>query len=345
MTDQEPARPSTPPTTSPAASEPLVEQLSRGRPAYFPSAWRWLAVGVRRQSPAAVVALVTAWSGLWALLTLATVFLAGAALIAFIAWLIGGGLGGVAGLVAALGISAGTIAGFIGALFLSGPGVVISIAAGTLLSLLVFGGMVAAEPWTLQLRGYRRMSRREYNRLMPLLLESARRMHLSSLPTVLIADDGSRKAYTAVRHIVVSRMLFDELQDEPLAGVLTHELHHWARADPVGLRFVFAAALPLALLYNLAVLLVRFRGLVALLALVLLWPAYALTRLVIEPLVAERSRGQEYEADRAARAAGYGDALREALAHLGEFEGGRSGWEQVIAATHPPIELRLEALE
>ena len=30
---------------------------------------------------------------------------------------------------------------------------------------------------------------------------------------------------------------------------------------------------------------------------------------------------------------------------LGEFEGARSGWEQVIKATHPPIELRLERLE
>lgn len=29
----------------------------------------------------------------------------------------------------------------------------------------------------------------------------------------------------------------------------------------------------------------------------------------------------------------------------GEFEAGRGGWEQVITATHPPIELRLEALE
>ena len=345
MTGPEPARPSTPFARPPAASEPLVEQLSRGRPAYFPSAWRWLAVGMRRQSPAAVVALVTAWSGLWALLGLATVFLAGAALIAFVAWLIGGGIGGVAGLVAALAISGGTITGFIGALFLSGPGVAISVAAGTLLSLLFFAVLVVAEGWTLQLRGYRRMSRREYDRLVPLLIESGRRMHLSSLPIVLIADDGSRNAYTAVRHIVISRTLLDELQDEPLAAVLTHELHHWARADSVGLRFVFAAALPLALLYNLAVLLVRFRGFVALFALVLLWPAYALTRLVIEPLVAERSRGQEYEADRAARAAGYGEALREALTHLGEFEGGRSGWEQVLTATHPPIELRLEALE
>lgn len=61
--------------------------------------------------------------------------------------------------------------------------------------------------------------------------------------------------------------------------------------------------------------------------------------------VAERGRDYECEADQNARRAGYGESLREALAHLGEFEGGRSGWEHVIAGTHPPIELRLEALE
>ena len=66
---------------------------------------------------------------------------------------------------------------------------------------------------------------------------------------------------------------------------------------------------------------------------------------MIEPLVPERSRDDEYGAHQDARCAGYGDALREALAYIGEFEGARSGWEQVITATHPPIELRLEALE
>lgn len=336
--------------TQPAAElppqpPPLAGPLSRGRPAHFPSAWRWLSAGISRQGLAAAVALVAAWSGLWALLTVATLFLAGAVLVGFIAWLIGGGVGGLAGLVAALGIAAGTVVGFIGVLFLSGPGMVVGVLAGAVVSLAFFGVMVAAEPWRLHLRGYRRMSRRERDRLLPLLAESARRLQLSSLPPVLMADDGSRNAYTHVRHLVVSRTLLEELQDEPLAAILRHELAHWARADSVGLRFVFAAALPLALLYNLAVILLRFRGIVALMGMVLLWPAWALTRLVIQPLVAERSRAQEYEADQAARFAGHGEALRQALGHLGEFEGGRSGWEQVMSATHPPIELRLEALE
>lgn len=325
--------------------EPPAEQLTRGRPAHFRSAADWLRAGIGRQGLAASVALVAAWSGLWGLLIIATVFLAGAALISFVAWLVAGGLGGLAGLLAGLGISVGTILGFIGALFLSGPGVLISVAAGAVISVLFFGVMVAAEPLTLRLRGYRRASRREYERVVPLLVEAGRRLQLTNLPPLLITDDGSRNAYAAVRHVVISRTLLDELADEPLAGVLAHELSHWARADTVGLRFVFAAALPLALLYNLAVLLLRFRGIVALIALVLLWPAWVLTRLVIEPLVAERSRDYEYGADQDARRAGYGEALREALAHLREFEGGRSGWEQVLAATHPPIELRLEALE
>ncbi len=30
---------------------------------------------------------------------------------------------------------------------------------------------------------------------------------------------------------------------------------------------------------------------------------------------------------------------------MGAFEGGRSGWEQAMRATHPPTELRLEALQ
>ena len=38
-------------------------------------------------------------------------------------------------------------------------------------------------------------------------------------------------------------------------------------------------------------------------------------------------------------------ALSSALRKMGAFETGRTGWEQAIAATHPPVELRLEALQ
>jgi hypothetical protein len=36
--------------------------------------------------------------------------------------------------------------------------------------------------------------------------------------------------------------------------------------------------------------------------------------------------------------------LAQALTTLGAFEGGRTGWEQAIVATHPPTELRIDRL-
>jgi hypothetical protein len=37
--------------------------------------------------------------------------------------------------------------------------------------------------------------------------------------------------------------------------------------------------------------------------------------------------------------------LSSALSKLGAFESGRTGWEAAMAATHPPLALRLEALQ
>ncbi|MFI5287856.1 MAG: hypothetical protein ACHQ4F_16285 [Candidatus Dormibacteria bacterium] len=50
-----------------------------------------------------------------------------------------------------------------------------------------------------------------------------------------------------------------------------------------------------------------------------LWPALVLTRFVIQPMVADRSRRCEFEADAAAKRAGYGASLTEALIYLGGF--------------------------
>lgn len=55
--------------------------------------------------------------------------------------------------------------------------------------------------------------------------------------------------------------------------------------------------------------------------------------------------GYEYEADAAAARIGLATSLSLALRKMGAFEGGRTGWEQTMAATHPPTELRLEALQ
>jgi hypothetical protein len=69
-----------------------------------------------------------------------------------------------------------------------------------------------------------------------------------------------------------------------------------------------------------------------------------MTRVVIAPLVARTQREAEYRADSAVAKAGYGAALALALEKLSYFEAGRTGWEAAITATHPPIELRIEAL-
>lgn len=364
MTDvDEPATPPPPPPPSPAPSPTptgaldlaFVEELSRGRPPHFPTAWAWIGAGIRRQRRAAVVALLAAWSGLWLVLWLAV---------------LGAVIGAVVGLSSSVNISAATVGagqavgilsilgGFFGgaafgcyaALYLvvfNQPlQLIVALLSGVIVSAVILGVMIAAEPLTLKLRGYRRMSRRERERLVPLLEGAAQRLGLRSVPAVLIADDGTRNAYTCLRHLVVSRPLYDELADEPLAAILAHELHHWATADVLGARFVFACAWPLAILFNAGSWLARWNhGFVRLLGWVILWPAFVLTKFLVEPVMSAQSRRSEYECDAAAKAAGYGPALHQALTYLGDFEGGRSGWEQVIAATHPPRELRLEALE
>jgi hypothetical protein len=63
------------------------------------------------------------------------------------------------------------------------------------------------------------------------------------------------------------------------------------------------------------------------------------------PAVASESRRIEYEADAGAAVAGFGPTLHKALERLAPFEGGRSAWEAALSATHPPMELRLEALD
>jgi Zn-dependent protease with chaperone function len=222
-----------------------------------------------------------------------------------------------------------------------------AMALGLAISLALLGAMIGFEPWLLRLRGYRRMSRREAARLVPLLEGAARDLRLGDLPLVLMSDGGSLTAIAAhCRHLVVSRALCDEIGDEPLAGVLAHDLWHWAVGDAVGDRLVLACGLPLLLLYEAGAWLARRGGgLLAALGWTVLWPAWVLVRLIIRPVMARGTRRQEYAADAAVVATGRGPALHQALTFLGEFEPGRSGWDQIIAATHPPRELRLEALE
>lgn len=85
--------------------------------------------------------------------------------------------------------------------------------------------------------------------------------------------------------------------------------------------------------------------LLSLILLIVFWPFALAVRLLIAPVVGLFSRRHEHGADAAAVAAGHGEGLYRALEQLRDIEPGRSGWERTVAATHPPTELRLEAIE
>jgi hypothetical protein len=76
-----------------------------------------------------------------------------------------------------------------------------------------------------------------------------------------------------------------------------------------------------------------------------LWPYLIVARWMIALLLALEGRQYEYDADSIAVRIGYGLGLFKALTDLHVFERARSGWEDVLYATHPPREYRLEAIE
>jgi len=345
---------------SPAAAHARA-RLS-GRPAARPGTVSWIAAAVRRRWAAGLVTLVCAWSGVWlAVWLLVADTLVGALLAAIgdsISSALIGGAGSSPG-AGTLAVAAGALRGATTGLVSSVVGLVgdaplqllASLGGGLLVSLVLLALGVALEPWLLGLRGRRRLSRREAARLMPLLEARAAEMELPWLPRVLIADGDDLRVRVHTRHLEVGRSLLEEIGEGPaadlsLGAVLAHGLHHWAVGDGVGALWVRCCGLPLVLLYDAGCWLAQQgNSLIAVAGWVVLWPAWLLVRLVIQPVVALGSRRQEYEADAAVAAAGQGEALHRALSLLGELEPGRSGWNRVIAATHPPRELRLEALE
>jgi Zn-dependent protease with chaperone function len=349
-----------------SSSEPL-----EGVPPEYSSHEQWLENGVRRQPAATVAALLASYSGvllaLWAaaLGLVLGIFLAVglAATSAFTRALFNAGAGTSVTIVT---VFAGALAGAGGSFFavwghhlLGSPTRVLSaVIAGALLALGVVVVIAVAERTLLRLRGYRRLSRDEVRRIAPLVAEAGDAMRLAKNPRFAMCDLVLPNAWTHMRTIVLTKGLLDTLDDNELRAVLAHELHHWRSGDAVGERFVWACALPIALLYNLGVLLsgqpldadvvgkrMTGRGFIAFVGWMFLWPSWVLTNLVLVPIAARTQREHEYEADAAARAAGFGDGLASALKTLSAFEGGRTGWEQALAATHPPTELRIEALQ
>lgn len=344
---------------------PLIEP--NARPDRYRVNSEWLRAGAGRQLPAVFGALVAAWTGLpfalWA--GVAGIF------VGALVGSIGASALGVASVVG-LEIGVGVLSAVLGALLGAVGGFVLiyiylvlhpvqlvgAIVSGALIGTIILVILARAEPLLMRLRGYREPSRREKVRLHPLLMDAGRGMGLSIVPALWISDAQKPGAWAHMRGIVVTRGLLGDydasesapkpdLDDTALTAIIAHELHHWDSGDVVGLAAVRACFYPVALVVN-AISWVRLRGeWLGIVLWCLFWPFWVSTRFVVVPLMMRRSRRYEYEAD--ARAASLGEeyrlGLRRALDELAVWERPRTGWEDVLAATHPPIEHRLERLE
>ena len=295
-----------------------------------------------------------------------------------------GGLTFIAAIASAVigfgsGFAATYASSYLGAL----PVVAAALFVGILLGLVI--GIVATvmEPTLLRWKGYRRPSRREWElHLTDAMQTVVDNMRLRTTPKLLIMDTPVPQAWTHSRTIVLSKGLVEGLDSGELAGVLAHEMVHWQQGDAIANRMILAFGWPVAALYSLGMFLSGARfgpkaqqgvaqggivpaaggtaagthvsaqsvvkgttSVMAVLGWMLLWPSYLLTKFVMVPAAARDSRTAEYQADAGAAAAGLGGGLQRALERIAPWEGGRTAWEAVLSATHPPMELRIEALE
>ena len=348
------------------ASTPEIRQ--HARPARFDSDRDWLVDAAQRQRRAIIGALIAAWTGLPFALWAAVIGVFVGAVVGVVGLsVLGSGAGSFlnnqgAGLLGAL---AGAVVGLFGGFLLiyyvlitSPLQLVGALFSGVLVSTLVLFVMVRAEPRLMRLRGYRVPSRRENAKLEPLLIDAGYRMGLEVVPALWISDAPKPGAWAHMRGIVVTRGLLGDydaserppkpdLDDMALGAILAHELHHWNAGDVVALAMVSACFYPFVMIVN-AVSWVRIRAEWAgILLWAFFWPAWVASRFVVVPLMASASRRAECEADAAAARLGddYRLGLRRALDDLSAWERPRTGWEDVLAATHPPIEERMERLE
>ncbi len=337
-----------------------------GIPAQYDDGRKWLVHGLNRNDDGAFVALFFAWTGFWIALwgaaiggVLGMLVAAGAVNNPSIAHsLLGINVGqAVSPLAVVSGLVLGIVGGFLvvlGWLFIHHPYEwLIAMVCGAIVAVVVTIAIAAFERLGLRLRGYRRLSRDEVRRVAPLVKDVAEGMDLDGLPRFAMADSVMPGAWSHMRTIVLSTGLLQSLDDGEIRAVLAHELHHWRSGDAVGLRVVWACAWPLALALNLGLFLTGTgqrerspRGhLIMLAGWSVAWPPLLILKYAIVPVVRVRARRHEYEADAAAGQLGYGAQLSSALRKMSAFESGRTGWEQTMAATHPPTELRIEALQ
>jgi Zn-dependent protease with chaperone function len=336
----------------------------------------WLRRGLRRQRSAVTTALLVSWTGVWLvpwgvlLGGLVGMFAAGGFATGWAVehHLYEVGAGQAVSIVSlSLGLAIGAFAGGILTALASATNPMVgavSIMLGAVLTVIVVVFMAALERPMLRLRGYRRLSRDEARRIAPLVQQVAGAMALDGLPRFAMSDTFLPNAWTHMRTIVLTAGLLQMLEDGELGAVLAHELHHWRQGDGVGLRVLWAAALPTALVLNLGTWIAgggtterppsadgaevvrrSARGVLGLIGWAIAWAPWVITKFALAPMAAATQRRYEYEADAGAASIGYSSTLSSALSKIGAFESGRTGWERAIVATHPPTALRIEALQ
>ncbi|MGC5018029.1 M48 family metalloprotease [Micromonospora sp. DT47] len=366
-------------TAEPPADPPQSPSRITNRPPGYPSALVWLRGGILRDWRGVVGAFVATWFYLPLALLLAVI--GGISL--GIGGLVAGGSGAadqlpsvlrdtpligslidaaVTGSGGVLGGIVGFGLGFVGGIVLAllwpwrdtldEPLALLTGLLGTAVAAVLIGVLytlyrVLLEPRLLIVSGAREPSRRECERLLPILEDCARRLGLTTLPRLLMEDDlVLTNARTYARHIVATTSLLGE-SDEEIAALLSHELVHWRTGDEITSAFVRGVALPLTLVHAVPAWLMRtfpHPG-TNFVVFVFFWPVLLTMKYVVLPLHARDVRAAEYRADLGTVLTGHTEGMRGILERRRSFESGRSGWDQAVCATHPPHELRLDRLE
>ncbi len=247
----------------------------------------------------------------------------------------------------------GAVAGFLsiyGGSWISAPGhVLASLIGGVVVMVGLTTLIIVRERWWLRLYGYRRMSWEEKARIEPLLKGAAAAMGIDPAigPRIMMSDEKRPGAWAHCTTIVLTTGELALHTDPEIAGTLVHELQHWEDGAAVGRQLIWASVWPLVIVHNVLRWLMRHRHpVIAFVAFLLAWPIVVVVNFFVVPVQQARGREHEYAADAAATAAGayYRDGLKVALAKDDPLEPARTGWEEAIAAAHPPTALRIERL-
>jgi Zn-dependent protease with chaperone function len=341
-----------------------------GVPDQYDDGVQWLIAGLRRVTWGSFLGVLLGWTGAWLAPWGAVIGMFAGILVAFGVFTsnsfgssaFNNGLGQSVTLVSVItGGVLGIAAGFIGVLyfiFVANPlATVLAFISGALVSAVTVVITACFEHTSLRLRGYRRLSNDEARQVAPLVKDVAEAMNLPALPRFAIDDVVIPNAWSHMRTIVITKGLLQSLDDGEIRAILAHELQHWQSGDSVALHFVWAASLPIVLMYKFGVWMSggihalgggagkSIRTLLGFVGWIIAWPAGVMMNMVLIPVVRASQRQAEYDADAAAAAIGLAPQLISALQKLSAFEGSRTGWEQALSATHPPVELRIEALQ